>query len=282
MESDYDNLRVLLVDNGSKARVNQGLRDIAGKEENVEVFRLEKNLGFCEGNNKGLMFLLKRFPKTEYIFFVNDDLVMDPDTVSSLVTASRDHPDFGVFGPLVCEYNEKDRIQSAGLRVNHRRGETVFLHRGGNREEIKGFHEVDCVSGCAMFVRRELVENDFLDPKYFTYWEEADFQYRMRTEGYKIGLAADTCVYHYGSATAGRNKGKGLYYEIRNRIIFHKKWSAGIAEDIIFHPYTVFFQVPAKVLKWTIIKGQANIIAYSLFGLLDGYLERWDRSVDQA
>src|SRR4030042_2665290 len=158
-----------------------------------------KNLGYAGGNNFGLKKALAR--KTDFVLLLNNDTFFDKKLVIELLKAAKANKQAGVLGPKIyfapgCEfhqqrYQEKDRgkvIWYAGGLVD----ETIMVssHRGVDEVDKGQFNSLvptDFVTGCAMFVKREVFERiGFFDERYFLYWEDTDFSQRAKRAGYKI------------------------------------------------------------------------------------------------
>jgi GT2 family glycosyltransferase len=279
LRNDYPDLRILLVDNGSGPASFEALKARFGKEGRVTIVHIEKNMGYAGGNNRGLARVRELFPRAAYLYVSDNDTVHDADLVSTLVNAAKTRPDFSVIGPKICPYDDRDRVFSAGGYVNHARGEGMLLHQGEPKQKVRGFSEVGYVEGAAMLIRMSALSEGFLDERLFTYWEETDFQYRLKSRGHRIGCCADTAIYHRIAATTPRMKGMRSYYIWRNRIVFHKRWSRGILDGIIFHIVTFFVWVPGIAILQIFKRRQPQIIKYCYQAVIDGYTGAFDRKV---
>jgi hypothetical protein len=280
LRSDYPGLRILLVDNGSAPASLAALRARFGDNRRVTVVHIEGNRGYAGGNNWGLSRVRELFPEAMYLYVSDNDTVHDADMVSTLVRAAQTHPDFAVIGPKICPYDDRDRVFSAGGYVDHARGEGMLLHQGEPRETVRGFYEVGYVEGSAMLIRMSVLSEGFLDERLFTYWEETDFQYRLKSRGHRIGCCADTAIYHRIAATTPRLKGRRSYYIWRNRIVFHRRWSRGVLNDMAFHIVTFFVWIPGIAILQIFKRRQPQIIKYCYQAVIDGYTGNFERKVE--
>ena len=64
---DYENYRILLVDNGSDYDVFVNIKRTFPE---IEYLRLNENVGYAGGNNAGIR---KVLDKADYIFVINND-----------------------------------------------------------------------------------------------------------------------------------------------------------------------------------------------------------------
>jgi len=214
--STYPSLVVYVVDNGS----TDGSCDaMTSAYPVVRLIRSERNLGFAEGNNLGLAAMLD--DGIDLAFLVNNDVVVAHDAVEWLVAGIHGDTEVGVLAPKVVMYWQPDVIWSAGGMLDPNTGVSRQRHYG---EEDVGQAEVpaeiDYAVGCAMLVRTEAIRAaGFLDPRYFMYYEEADWCRRIRHAGYKIMYMPLSRVWHKVSPEdAGRNDAP--YYCSRNRLLF--------------------------------------------------------------
>ena len=280
LKNDYPALAVLLVDNGSGPSSLGALEDKFGKNERVTIVHVEPNRGYAGGNNWGLARARQLFPQAEFLYVSDNDTVHDPDLVSTLVKAALDHPRCAVIGPKVCPYADRDKVFSAGGYVNHARGEGILLHQWEPKENVRGFAEVDYVEGSAMLIRMGVLSEGFLDERLFTYWEETDFQFRLRSRGHRIGCCMDTAIYHRIGSTTPRMKLWRSYYIWRNRIVFHRRWSRGILNDIAFHLITFFIWIPEMTYVQALKNRTPSALKYYYWAVLDGYTDYFDRKIE--
>jgi len=90
--------RVIFVDNGSKDETPQMLKRFCRKyAKPCEVVLLPQNCGYSCGNNRGAVVARA----SDYLFFVNDDVVLAPYTLSKLVRFAEEHRDIGALQPVI-------------------------------------------------------------------------------------------------------------------------------------------------------------------------------------
>jgi len=92
-QSDHP-VTIVVVDNASRDdRVA-----IARSVDGVEVIQQSKNLGFGQANNVGIAYALRR--GAEFVFLLNQDAEVEPNTISELLAFARRHDDVGVASPV--------------------------------------------------------------------------------------------------------------------------------------------------------------------------------------
>jgi GT2 family glycosyltransferase len=220
-EITYSNCKIIVADNGSTDKSGERLK----KEFPQYTFiRNGSNLGFAEGNNVGIRYGLKH--GADYVLLLNNDTIVDPGFLEPLVGIAEADDQIGVVGPMNYFYDAPKVIQSIGAGINLWKGSHSII---GIREVDKGQYnqpmEVDYVSGAALLVKRQMMEDiGLLDPDYFLYNEEVDWCYRAAEVGYKIVAVPMSKIWHkISSSSGGTNSPLSTYYLTRNRILFMRK-----------------------------------------------------------
>lgn len=174
---DYE---LIIIDDGSGEKTKKFLEGIQGGY----LIRNEKSVGWCESINQG-----SENATGEYVIFLNNDVVVTPEWAEKMVAHFEKDKKLGI---LSCTTNRVDGYQ----------------HIDFNKKGV-GFQYADALTGFCLMLRKDvfdkLKEQDgyWLDSKSFGLGgqDDADICYRVRGLGYKVGIARDVFIYHYGSAT---------------------------------------------------------------------------------
>jgi GT2 family glycosyltransferase len=183
--------QVVVVDNGS---ANPRYLDPWEKEPGVRVLR-DRNLGFCEGNNRGAALLVDT---CAYVLFLNPDCFVDADCLWQLcaLMGQPEHQAVGVAGVSLRGF---DIAQGAPTGLMDCTG--VFQKWYGlwySREQGRPMEdcrheqpeEVPAITGALMFCRAralkqvQLSANEFFDRRFFMYKEDIDLALRLRKHGW--------------------------------------------------------------------------------------------------
>lgn len=83
-KQDYPNFEVIMVDNGSKDNSVQVIRNAYPQ---IILIENKENLGYTGGNNVGMHYAVNS--GSDYVWLLNNDTVVEPDTLSKLVAAAK-------------------------------------------------------------------------------------------------------------------------------------------------------------------------------------------------
>jgi len=244
---NYSNYEVLVCDMGSA--IDPGPFILAGNYPKTKLLHSRQNLGFAGGNNWGM-----RQAKGDFIFIVNNDTEITPDSISLLLKPFYEDLTIGVTSPKIKFFYEPDIIQYAGFKsINPFTGRTSTI---GEMEPDKGQYNLSrptyAAHGCAMMIKREVIEKVGMFPeKFFLYYEEWDWSTRIRKAGYTIWYVADAVIYHKESMSVGKKNPMKVYYQTRNRILYMRR-NTDLFHFIIFSLFFIFFSIPRSIIKYLI------------------------------
>lgn len=199
--------RIIFVDNAS----TDGSRELVSKKysEKVEIIWLEEN----RGPNPARNIILDK-ADSEYVLFLDADVVLEEDVILRLVQELDEHQDAGVASPKIMNYENRSEVQFIGTFI-HYIGAAIHLHE--NRSDT---FLVTSLGGACLLVRRSAAKLiDGWDEDLFFGWTDGDFVYRLILAGYKALLVASTKIYH-PLKTRGFSK---AFHQIRNRWYFMLK-----------------------------------------------------------
>ncbi|MEX2723347.1 MAG: glycosyltransferase family 2 protein [Candidatus Freyarchaeota archaeon] len=218
LATDYPNFEVIVVDNNSKDRSLEVLRDfkLLFKAKNIPFAIIEnsENLGFAEGNNVGA-----RVAKGEYIVFLNNDTLVHKDWLKELVNILVEHSGIGGAQSKIISMENSNLIDCAGGFLNTY---GLAVERGSGEEDHGQYDKVDDIffaKGAAAIFRKNLFDYfGGFDGDYFIYHEEADLCWKIRLGGYRIVFAPKSVVYHFGGASAKKVDILVMFNQEKNRM----------------------------------------------------------------
>lgn len=198
---------VVVVDNASTDGSMEKLEAIFECDQKLQVVRNRENRGFAAACNQGL-----EISSGRYLFFLNPDCVLAPETVKRLLEALAGYADVGMVGGLLV--NPDGTEQAGGRRAIPTPWRSLVRAFGLSRLAARwprlflDFHlhkqplpiqpiEVEAISGACMLVRREAMRDvGAWDAGYFLHCEDLDLCMALRRKGWKIMFVPDARVMH--------------------------------------------------------------------------------------
>lgn len=222
--SDYSRHQALVLDNGS---TDGSVEAITAEFPDVDIISLQNNRGYAGNNNVGIQAAMDR--GADWVFVLNEDVVISEDAISSLIREAENDPHVGILGPMVYHHDSPEVIQSAGGILGPNWSAS---HRGENEVDQGQYAEseqVDWISGCAILVRRAVIEEvGSLDERFFYYWEETEWCTRARAEGWEILFVPSARIWHKGVQQDYHPSANTTYYWARNWLLFLSTHNAPI------------------------------------------------------
>lgn len=237
------------------------------------VIQTGGNLGFAGGNNVGMRYAMAR-KDAEFIWLLNTDTVVPPNSLKQLLLRSEQDKLIGICGSTLLFMEQPQTVQALG-------GSTYFCHKGTARPigllsnwpqtpDVKSVEaQTDYVVGASMFVRRAFIEEvGLMQEDYFLYFEELDWACRGKGQ-YRLAYAPDSIVYHrVGGSTESVTS---LAYFQFNRLKFARRFFP------LFLPLVYIFMavdavkalVKGKTIKMQILR--SVMVGRSLSGILRKY-----------
>ncbi|OQX85586.1 MAG: hypothetical protein B6D63_02005 [Candidatus Latescibacteria bacterium 4484_7] len=255
-------LHVIVVDNAS---TDGSQKIVEERYPSVELIENESNLLFAEGNNVGIRKALEE--DADFILILNNDTVVEPDSVEAMMGAMKSNERVGIVGPKILYYDEPNRIWFGGGGFYP----VVWVPRHINIRKIDGTFvdersDTGYVTGCAMLVRRGVFETaGFLDPGYRIYSEDVDFCLRAKQCGWRVIYEPSARIYHKVSSSSG---GGLTPFKIQNRvastIVLHRRFKPLWWRVLLFPIHAVLFAV---MLLFLLAKGHSELASAAVRGL---------------
>ena len=235
----YENYRVVLVDNastdGSAERVEQCFPEVL-------VIKNKRNVGFDSGNNIGMRMALDA--GADAVFLLNNDTVVDPNVLQVLTEADASLPRAGILGPKIYYFDEPRRVWWAGCQRTYSLTGWLMNYTQEGKGQLDGpqFGEVkrvDSVIGCAMYIKREVLEEiGMLDQRFFIYHEEHDFCARAAMAGWCCYFVPEAKVWHKVSLSMGGEYSPSLHYLwTRNWLLLSRKQTSVLLWPVVYAAY---------------------------------------------
>lgn len=184
-------LTVLAIDNASSDGTPEQIKK---QFPHVELIETGANLGFGKANNIGLIKAMEN--NADYVFLLNQDAWIEPDTIEKLIEVSQDRPEFGILSPLhmngsgtALDTNFAYWISPAGGCQN--------LLSDVITKNLDTVYDAKYVNAAAWLLSKQcLAKVGGFDPIFPHYGEDDDYLNRTLYHGLKIGVVPQVRIYH--------------------------------------------------------------------------------------
>ena len=180
--------------------------EIADLSSNKKLILIknEKNYGFAEGNNIGMMYALKVL-NPDYVLLLNNDTVVDKAFLGELVKAGMSYGRIGICGAKLLKMHNPKIIDSTGHIL--RMGRVVDR---GTRKIDKGQYDnktdvIGAMAAACLYKREMLEDIGLFDRSFFTVYEDAELSWRAFRNGWNAKYAPNSIVYHKRGGTRRRS-----------------------------------------------------------------------------
>lgn len=168
--------------------------------------------GYARGINKGIKRALK--DKKDIFIILNPDISLKKMTRKRLLEPATH---FDVWGFCM---KQKDKLYYGGEIDKWRMSGGLISKRPKRR-----FVDRDFVSGSLMCFKKEVFDEiGFWDERYFLYYDEVDYCFRAKKDGFKVGIDSSTIYEHFEQSE--ENNPLKDYYLRKNRLVFLIKYGS--------------------------------------------------------
>ncbi len=246
LASDYADLTVVVVDNGSVDGTSEALEERFG--DSIVLLRNQTNLGFAGGSNTGIRWALER--RCAFVCLVNNDAVVDPTFVSSMVRSALADPTIGALGCRNLQMENPDKLWGAYGLLTY--GPFVVRMAGQGADDgplWQGQRDVDWIIGNGSLWSCAAIEDvGLLDEAYFAYHDDVDWCVRFHEGGYRVLYDGTIAILHRGGGTSDARQEHVFplpYFLARNGILFTRKHGSPLQRV----RYTLW-STAAMLLRW--------------------------------
>ncbi|TMV50788.1 glycosyltransferase family 2 protein [Paenibacillus mesophilus] len=220
---------IILIDNCS---VDGSVQSAFELYPRVNLILNAENVGFSKANNQGI-----DIAKGRFILLLNSDTVVEPDTLEAMLRFMDDHPEVGASG---CKVVLPDGTLDKACRRGFPTPLTTFYYVLGlsklfsksprfNSYHMEYLNEdeaypIDCLVGAFMMVRREVIEQvGKLDERFFMYFEDTDWCFRIQKAGWINYYYPKTKITHFKRGSS-RGRPYRITYEFHRAMkLFYDK-----------------------------------------------------------
>lgn len=246
-------VNVVVIDNASSDDTAQYL--LANYPE-VHLIVSDSNLGFGQANNKGMRYALDH--GADYVFLLNQDAWVEPDTISELVRIHKENSEFGILSPMHLNA-EKSQIEKGLLGLltyhTHINLELISDFYTGLKNEVYAVREVNAAAW--LLPRRTLETVGGFDPIFFHYGEDDNYLSRALFHGLRVGIVPKVTICHDTERRIEKTKKQQSTFE---------KWLLQRSTDLRYPDYHIDVMIK-EYCKQAIIK----LITFKRKAFLENY-----------
>ncbi len=191
-DQSYNNIEVILIDNGS---TDNSIELSKRNFPDLIIVELDKNYGCPGGRNKGI-----NYCNGEYIFYLDNDGVLHHDAVENAMANFHNNSNLGVVTGIVYDFEERKEIDPVCDIINPEK----YYHNN--------------FQGGICLHKKEIYTTTGLYPSHFMYGAEEYFlTYKIFDNNYKIIRDTSVVLWHKRSDTA-RDRSKEQIYAYFNKL----------------------------------------------------------------
>ena len=274
---EYLNFEVVVVDNGSS---DDSVTAIRNAYPQVTLIENDKNLGFTGGNNIAMRYAIRH--GCDYMWLLNNDTIVEPNTLSTLVASAQKSLNIGMVSPIICYYDEPTKVQFHGSYIDCKNFSTpcisgIVLYK----QEYK--RHMIVLWGTALLIKRGIVERvGYLNEKYFAYQEDCEYSLRVYNAGYRNIVESKAKVYHKSSrstSVSGEESPIKAFLMTRNWYFFWMDNLKGLRRVHYFRQYIAHTILYAVSLNNKNLAESADACFDGAWAAIRGIGGSWDESV---
>ena len=193
IESIDKDIPIIVVENSNNQKFKD---DLESKYKNLKCILSNDNIGMGAGNNIGI-----KSAKTEYVYILNPDVTLKPNTLEKIYSASSQITDFSILTPINFDSDFPNWKKKNLKKINNQTQPA----------------QVDSVDGFSMLLNKNKFENEsYFDENIFLFLENDDLCLRVKKEGGLIFVLPSSEINHKGS--------KSVNLKYKNELELSRNW----------------------------------------------------------
>jgi len=206
LDQDHPDVEIIVSDNGSTDGSIELLRERFASS--IRLLENGENLGFGTAVNRGF-----KAATGDFLVFLNNDLVLEPDSVSQLAALLESDDGIGAAVPKILYYEKRGTLNSFGVLIHYTGIACPYKIDQADDPDLE-LTETAC-GGIFMFPRKIYETIGGFDEDLFLYHEDHDLSWRIRLAGWKLMATPKAVLYHHYKFNKGTMK---FYFSEKNRL----------------------------------------------------------------
>jgi GT2 family glycosyltransferase len=278
LEQKYANLEVVVIDNAS----TDGTVDLLEPfSDRCRLYYNDQNVGFAAAQNQAIA-----LARGEWVLTLNPDVLLLPDFIQELVDAGQVDPKAGsVCGKLLTirpsfDLPEKQLVDSTGIYFT-----PMLRHLDRGSQEVDNGHYLNFeyvfgATAAAALYRRQMiddisVDNEFFDPDFFVYREDADVAWRAQLMGWRCIYTPLARGYHVRAVLPGNRSALPPainMHSVKNRFLMRIK---NMTPDLYRRNWWSITSRDLMVMGACVLKERSSLKAFAY--VLGNYRRVWSK-----
>ncbi|MFH0863678.1 MAG: glycosyltransferase family 2 protein [Candidatus Gottesmanbacteria bacterium] len=239
-------LSIIIVKYHSEKYLQSCLASI-NKNSTYEIIIIDNdkdNVGYGGGCNKGA-----KLAKGKYLFFLNPDVLLFPNTIEILLKFIDAEEDVAIVAPLLFDEKKVPYPLQGNLELTPLVAIATFsfIHKYFPNNPFSfrywlkdwdkiAIKEVEMVPGGTLLIRKQVFDRvGGFDNHFFLYFEETDLCHRVKKLGWRIFINPQAKAIHYwAKSTPDNNNTKRIFRQSRF-YYFRKHW--GIVPAVLVETF---------------------------------------------
>jgi GT2 family glycosyltransferase len=223
----------------------------------------DRNLGFGKANNIGIKYAYEN--NADYVFLLNQDAWVEPDTIQKLVETSIRNPDYYVLSPVHLNKDGTDFDKGFTQYAQPPFCENWFFDLFSSKK--KELYSTTFVNAAAWLIKRDTISQiGFFDPLFFHYGEDKDYCNRILFHKKKAGIATDSKIHH--ARELSNEKRNNIILSLRKEInknyfvllIELKRLDLALPKLCMTFSFGLFYSFIKKILTLRFYKALIDIL----------------------
>ncbi len=240
---------IIIVDNKSS---DETIDFIKQNYPEVHLIENEINLGFGKANNLGLKYAIGQ--NADYIFLLNQDAWVKPDTIERLIQKMEENPEYGILSPIHLDGTEQNLDFNFSYYILPDRCPGLisdYVTKGEAEDKIYPFK---FVNAALWLVSRKCIDTvGGFDPLFPHYGEDENYIQRLDYHKLQVGLYPKVFGIHDRSRSEWR---KPTYKSKKNKELV-------VSLLVLTNIHQSFFKSIGRFIFANIASSLKNLIRFS-------------------
>ena len=272
----YLHKEIIVIDNASM----DGTVDILEQfEDRCKIVYNDENIGFAAAQNQAIL-----MSGGEWVLTLNPDVLLLPNFIQALVEAGQINPKIGtVCGKLLSilanfDLPDKPLVDSTGIYFT-----PMLRHLDRGSQEVDNGHYLNHeyvfgATAAAALYRREMIEdvsldNEFFDPDFFVYREDADVAWRAQLFGWRCIYTPHARGYHVRNVLPGNRRALPPVinmHSVKNRFLlrlknmtpdlYRRNWLSITTRDLVVVGCCLLYEHSSLKAFWYVAKNWRRVL----------------------